>query len=170
MTLARKVDHDMPLFSRKKTIEADTYLWCDACRRSYGHEEAIAGVCPVCGSTTRSMGKYSAIVRGLMSNELSPSPLETKHRQIIRLIWASNGMGERYYRVIAPDMPYNKFESRVTELLCRGAEEGWVRFVLPPAPLPDESAYRLEFDDEDRFLNELEAVFADVAKAEAPST
>ncbi|MEJ7837805.1 MAG: hypothetical protein WKF81_03260 [Thermomicrobiales bacterium] len=152
----------MPLFSRKqRTNDADdSYLWCDTCRRSYRHDEVTDGACPVCASPTRIMGKYSAIVRGLMSNELSASPLETKYRQIIRLIWASNGMGERYYRIIAPDMPYNKFEARVTELLCRGAEEGWVRFVLPPAPLSDESAYRLEFDDDDHFLNELEDTFA----------
>ena len=156
----------MPLFSRKPLSKDDSYLWCDTCRRSYRHEEAVDGICPVCGSNTRAMGKYSAIVRGLMSNELSASPLESKHRQIIRLIWARNGMGEQYYRVIAPDMPYNKFELRVTELLCRGAEEGWVRFVFPPAPVSDESAYKLEFDDEERFLNELEAAFATVAKHE----
>ena len=156
----------MPLFSRKEPTKDDTYLWCDTCRRSYRHEEIIEGVCPICGTTTRAMGKYSAIVRGLMSNELSASPLESKHRQIVRLIWASNGKGEQYYRVLAPDIPYNKFESRVTELLCRGAEEGWVRFVFPSAPTPDESAYKVEFDDEERFLNELEAEFATVAKHE----
>jgi hypothetical protein len=63
-------------------------------------------------------------------------------------------------------MPYNRFESRVTELLCRGAEEGWVRFVLPPAPISDEAAYRLEFDDEDRFLSELEQAFAPASEKE----
>jgi hypothetical protein len=156
----------MPLFRRKPQTEDDTYLWCDTCRRSYRHEEMVEGVCPVCGSSTRPMGKFSAIVRGLMSNELSASPLETKHRQIVRLIWSRNGVGEQYYRIIEPDMPYNRFESRVTELLCRGAEEGWVRFVLPPAPIADEAAYRLEFDDEDRFLSELEQAFAPAGKKE----
>jgi hypothetical protein len=102
------------------------------------------------------MGKFSAIIRGLMSNEMATSPLETRHRQLVRLIWTANGMGEQYYRVLSPDMAYTRFEARVTELLCRGAEEGWVRFIIPPAPRPDESAYRLEFDDEDRFVRELD--------------
>jgi len=44
------------------------------------------------------MGRLAAIARGLMANELSASDLRTKHRQLIRLIWTRNGMGERYYR------------------------------------------------------------------------
>ena len=137
-----------------------TYQWCDTCRRSYDHADAPAGRCPVCGSGTREMGKLAALARGFMANELSSSDLRTKHRQLVRLIWTRNGMGERYYRVIAPDLPYNKFEARVTDLLCQGAEEGWVRFVLPAAPSNDEAAYTLEFADEDRFVRELEANFA----------
>jgi hypothetical protein len=104
------------------------------------------------------MGRFAAIARGLMANELSASDLETRHRQLIRLIWTRNGMGERYYRVLAPDMPYTRFEASVTGLLSRGAEEGWVRFIFPPAPSADESAYRLEFVDEERFVRELEAL------------
>jgi hypothetical protein len=102
------------------------------------------------------MGKFSAILRGLMSNELVASDLRTKHRQLVRLIWTRNGMGERYYRVLAPDIPYNKFEARVTELLCRGAEEGWVKIMIPAAPSTDDSQYKIEFDDEERFVRELE--------------
>jgi len=142
------------------SIDADkTYLWCDTCRRSFRLEDVEAERCPVCGGQLRPMGKFSAIVRGLMANELSASPLETKHRQLVRLIWTRNGMGEEYYKVIEPDCSYNRFEARVTDLLCRGAREGWVRFVFPPAPSGDESAYRLEFDDEDRFIAELQLLF-----------
>lgn len=104
------------------------------------------------------MSRIAAIARGIMANELSISPLESKHRQLIRLIWTRNGMGEQYYRVLAPDMPYNRFESHVTRLLERGAGEGWVRFIFPPSPSGDESAYRLEFEDEARFVQELEAL------------
>ena len=136
----------------------NTYLWCDTCRRSFRHEESTDALCPVCGSNMRQLGKFSAIFRGLMSNEMAASPLETRHRQLVRLIWTANGMGEQYYRVLTPDMPYSRFESKVTELLCRGAEEGWVRFVIPPAPVPDESAYKLEFSDEDHFVAELDAL------------
>lgn len=104
------------------------------------------------------MGRLAAIARGIMANELTISPLESKHRQLIRLIWTRNGMGEQYYRVLAPDMPYNSFEAQVTKLLEQGADEGWVRFVFPPSPTADEAAYRLEFADEDRFIRELEAL------------
>lgn len=143
-----------------------TYFWCDACRRSYVRDDLdLDGRCPVCHGAVRSMGRVQAILRGLVSNELSASDLKTKHRQLVRLIWTRNGMGERYYRVLAPALPYNRFEARVTELLCRGAEEGWVRFVLPPSPSADESAYRVEFDDEERFVAELEALFGPEAAA-----
>jgi hypothetical protein len=146
---------------------SNTYLWCDTCRRSYSHEDAPEGLCPVCGNQARAIGKFSAILRGLMANELSPSPMVSKHRQLIRLIWTHNGMGEQYYRVIAPEMSYNKFEAAVTAILCRGAEEGWVRFNIPPAPRDDESAYKLELVDEDRFINELQALAGpDAAKQE----
>lgn len=141
----------------------NTYLWCDRCRRSYRHEDAPEDLCPLCEEPVRPMGKFSAIVRGLMSNELVASDLQTKHRQLIRLIWTRNGMGERYYRIIEPDIPYSRFEARVTELLCHGAEQGWVKFIFPAGPRPDEAAYRMELVDEDRFVAELEALFAPAA-------
>jgi hypothetical protein len=139
---------------------SNTYLWCDTCRRSYRHHETERGHCPVCDGELRPIGKYQAIVRGLMSNELAASEIYTKHRQIIRMIWTRNGMGEQYYRALGPNLSYNRFEARVTELLCRGAQEGWVRFVLPPAPTGDDSAYKIEFDDDNRFIDELTAEFA----------
>ncbi len=139
---------------------AKGYCWCDACRRSFSPLDVPVGQCPVCGGSTREMGRLSAIARGLMANELVASDIRTKHRQLVRLIWTRNGMGERYYKVLAPDLPYNRFEARVTDLLMRGAEEGWVRFVMPPAPSADESAYRVEFDSEERFVEELAALVA----------
>ena len=142
----------------ERNSQAKTYLWCDTCRRSYRHEETNGGTCPVCAGETRELGKFSAILRGLMSNELAPSPLVSRHRQLVRLIWTHNGMGEQYYRVIAPEMSYNRFEARVTDILCQGAEEGWVQFVIPPAPREEESAYRLHLVDEDRFITELQAL------------
>ncbi len=135
---------------------AKTYLWCSRCRRSFRHEDAPDDLCPICTLELAPMGKFAAIVRGLMSQELAAPEIRTKHRQLIRLIWTRNGMGERYYSVLAPGIPYNRFEARVTDLLCRGAEEGWVRFVFPAAPSSDEGEYRLEFVDEDRFVRELE--------------
>ena len=107
-----------------KSSAAKTYLWCDVCRRSYNHGDAPSGACPVCASQLREMGRLAAITRGFMANELVASDIRTKHRQLLRLIWTRNGMGERYYRVLAPDLPYNRFEARVTELLARGRGRG----------------------------------------------
>ena len=138
-----------------------TYLWCDSCRRSFTHSDAPDGHCPICQSPMRAMGKMTAILRGIMATELVASDLRTKHRQLVRLIWTRNGMGERYYHVLTPNMPYNRFEARVTDLLCRGALDGWVRFILPAAPSIDEADYRIEFVDEERFVLELEALAAE---------
>lgn len=146
------------------------WLWCDTCRRSFRHDETDDGACPVCGNPTREVGRFSAILRGLMANELAASPLISKHRQMVRLIWTRNGMGEQYYRVIAPDMSYSRFETKVTELLCRGAEEGWVKFVIPPAPRDDETEYRLELVDENRFITELQALAGPEAALEEDET
>ena len=150
-----------------RAADPKTYLWCDACRRSYAHADAPGRRCPVDGTPLREMGRLAAIARGIIANELSSPDLRTKHRQLLRLIWTRNGMGERYYRVLGPEIPYPKFEARVTDLLLRGAAEGWVRFVLPPAPTADESAYRLEFDSDERFVEELERLFAGDVGAEA---
>jgi hypothetical protein len=141
-------------------IHRNTYLWCDSCRRSYRHHETRNSACPVCNNDTRPIGKYQAIVRGLMSNELATSELYSKHRQMIRMIWTRNGMGEQYYRALGVDISYNRFEARVTDLLCRGANEGWVTFVMPPSPQGDDAAYRMDFADETRFIDELTREFS----------
>lgn len=136
--------------------QPNSYLWCDACRRSFDHADAPQGSCPVCGGEVRAIGKFNAILRGLMANELSPSPLTSKHRQMIKIMWSRNGMGEDYYRVLAPEMSYNKFETAMTNLLCRGADEGWVQFQIPASPKDDESAYAMKVVNEEKFLEEIQ--------------
>lgn len=152
-----------------KSHNPKSYLWCSACRRSFSHADAPERRCPVCGNPTQEMGRFAAIARGLMANELSASPLETKHRQLLKLIWMRNGMGEQYYRVLAPEMPYSRFEAKLVRLFEQGAAEGWIRFIVPLTPTADESAYRLEFVDEERFILALEALVspADVASSDA---
>lgn len=142
-----------------KSPSQNTYLWCANCRRSYRHEEARDDRCPVCQQAMRPIGKFAAIARGLMANELVTPDITARHRQLIRLIWTGNGMGERYYSALAPDVPYAKFEARVTQLLERGAREGWVRFVLPAAPSEREADYRIEFESDERFVQELALLF-----------
>ena len=138
-----------------ESSNAKTYLWCDQCRRSFTHADAEEGDCPVCGAPMREMGKMSAVLRGLMATELVASDLRIKHRQLVRMIWTRNGLGEQYFRVLEPDMTYGRFESRVTDLVCRGAEEGWIAIQLPVAPSLDDDLYKIDIKDEDRFVEEL---------------
>jgi hypothetical protein len=137
---------------------AKTYLWCDACRRSFTHDDARDGVCPLCAGPVRPMGKMSALLRGLMATEMVATDLRSKHRQLIRMIWTRNGRGEQYFRVLEPDMTYSKFEKQVTEIVCQGLEEGWITVSLPVAPSIDESAYQITIVDENRFVDEMQAV------------
>jgi hypothetical protein len=142
----------------EKANPTKTYLWCASCRRSFRHEDAPDDRCPVCGGEMQPTGKMNALLRGFMANELVSSDLRTKHRQLVRMIWTRNSMGEQYYKVLAPNMPYSRFEARVTDLLCQGARDGWVKFIIPPAPTGEESEYRLEFVDESRFVSALEEI------------
>lgn len=144
----------------------NTYLWCNSCSRSFDHSDAPEGACPVCGGELRAIGKFNAILRGLMANELTPSPIVSKHRQIVKLIWTRNGMGESYYRVLAPELSYNKFESEMTNLLCKGADEGWVQFVMPASPKDDESLYSMKIVDEDRFMAAIQTLAGPEASIE----
>lgn len=139
---------------------ARTYLWCENCRRSFDHDDAPAGICPVCANETREMGRLSALVRGVVSHELATSGVATRHRTLIRMIWTANGMGERYFQALNPGVSYSKFEAAVTDYVCRAAADGWIRVVLPPSPLgATDDAYRLEIDDEERFVVEMAALF-----------
>lgn len=136
----------------------NSYLWCDACRRSFNHHDSPNGRCPICHGEARAIGKFNAILRGLMANELSPSPLMSKHRQMVKIMWTRNGMGEDYYRVLAPEMSYNKFETAMTNLLCRGADEGWIEFLIPASPKDDESLYAMKVINEEKFLEEIQVL------------
>lgn len=144
----------------------NSYLWCDACRRSFDHKTAPDRSCPICGGEVRPVGKFNAILRGLMANELSPSPLMSKHRQMVKIMWTRNGMGEDYFRVLAPEMSYNKFETAMTNLLCRGADEGWIEFVMPASPKDDESLYSMKVINEEKFLEEIQVLAGPEASIE----
>lgn len=90
------------------------------------------------------------------------SEIQKKHRQMIELIWTRSGMGERYFLAVQPrGVSFGSFIRQVTELICRGAREGWITIHLPPAPVFDDEAYRIDIDDPERFVAELEALFAE---------
>lgn len=102
----------------------------------------------------------SAFVRGVMAQELVSSGLSSRHRTMIKMIWTANGMGERYFKALDPGVPYSKFESEVTDFVCQAAADGWVKIVLPPSPIgATDQSYRLEIEDEDRFVLEMSALF-----------
>lgn len=145
-----------------------TYLWCESCRRSFDFPDAPDGRCPICGREMRELGWLTAFVRGVMAQELVSSGLPSRHRTLIRMIWTANGMGERYYKALAPAVTYSTFENRVTDFVCAAAREGWVRFVLPPSPVEAaDDAYRMEIDDEERFISGMAALFVDDGRASA---
>jgi hypothetical protein len=146
---------------------AKTYLWCDACRRSFDFSDAPDNRCPLCGREMRELGWVSAFMRGVMAQELTPAILPARHRALIKSIWTANGMGERYYKALAPGVTYAKFEARVTEYVCRAAQEGWVRIILPPSPVGAlDDAYRMEIDDDERFITEMAELFETPAAVE----
>lgn len=148
-----------------------TFLWCDACRRSFDFPDVQEGRCPLCGSPMRELGWMQAFVRGVMAQEMVSSGLPTRHRQLVRMIWTANGMGERYFRALAPPVTYQKFEARVTDYVCAAAADGWVRVILPASPIgADDQSYRLDIDDEERFVAEMAALFADLDENGNPTT
>jgi hypothetical protein len=108
----------------------------------------------------RELGWVQAFMRGFLAQEMTPSGMPPRHRQLIRHIWTANGMGEQYFKALAPPVTYSKFEARVTEYLCAAAADGWVRFVMPASPLGATDAdYQMEIDDEERFITEMAALF-----------
>lgn len=114
----------------------------------------------MCASEMRELGWMSAFVRGVMAQELSASGIASRHRTMIKMIWTANGMGERYYNALDPGVTYSKFESAVTDFVCQAAAEGWVRVVLPPSPVgASDNSYKLEIDDEERFVSEMSDLF-----------
>lgn len=139
---------------------AKTYLWCDSCKRSFEHDDAPNGTCPICATPMRELGWVSAFLRGVMAQEMTASGIASRHRTMIRMIWTANGMGERYFNALDPGVSYSKFEAMVTDFVCQAATEGWVRVVIPPSPLgATDDAYKLEIDDEERFVTEMSLLF-----------
>ncbi len=108
----------------------------------------------------RELGWMAAFARGVMAQEMVASGLASRHRTMIRMIWTANGMGERYYAALDPGVSYSKFESEVTDLVCRAAFEGWVKILIPSSPLgATDDSYRLDIADEERFVLEMSALF-----------
>ena len=78
---------------------------------------------------------------------------------MVELLWTHDNRGREYYDILRPKVSYGRFVKMVTQLVCRGLEEGWAELQLPPAPVPDDRAYQLIFADPDRFAEEMARLF-----------
>lgn len=82
-----------------------------------------------------------------------------RHLQLVQELWTDGGRDQELFAALRPRMSLSKFTSQVTDVVCKGLEEGWIVLHLPAAPTNDDAAYELEFKDPDRFADELGFVF-----------
>lgn len=128
-------------------------LICDRCGLRPAPEQVPEGVCPECGGTVRPMAR----LEGLVDRWFAPPPqvasaMHRRHLQLVELIWTADGRGREFYELLHPKgVSYDRFVDRVTDVVCQGLAEGWIAIDLPPAPVPDDSAYTIHFRDPDRF-------------------
>lgn len=118
-------------------------------------------VCDECGGELRQMGLFEGFVdRWFAPAEMRDSNIYRRHLQLVELLWTADGRGRELYEIIRPKkVSYTSFVHRVTSLVCRAMEEGWIVATLPAAPVPDDAAYGLKIDDPDRFVDELARLF-----------
>jgi len=137
-------------------------LICDRCGLRPAPELVQADLCPECGGPVRAMAR----LEGLLDRWVAPPPqiasvMHRRHLQLIELIWTADGRGREFYELTRPKgVSYDRFVQRVTGVVCRGIAEGWITIQLPPAPVPDDRAYRIDFHDPERFAEEVLACFA----------
>ena len=135
--------------------------WCQRCEQTHIADDLVdGGACPVCGGATGRISWLTAALRKVGQGTANRSEVQQKHLQLIETIWTADGMGQRYFEICQPgSMYYSRFVRRVTELICRGIEEGWIELVLPVHPLVPNPRYAIEHRDPDRFVRELTALF-----------
>lgn len=124
-------------------------------------EEAGQPVCGDCGGPLRPMGRLEGLVdRWFAPPDQSASELYRRHVQMIELLWTAGDRAQELYRAVQPrGVSYSTFVSRVTEVVCRGVAEGWVQVSFPSIPVADDSSYRLEFLQPERFADEVSKLF-----------
>lgn len=140
---------------------AEPLHWCRRCERTFVADDLVGGeACPACGGPTGRISWLTAALRKVGQGTVNRSEVQQKHLQLIEAIWTADGMGQRYFEICQPgSMYYSRFVRRVTELVCRGIEEGWITLTLPTNPLAPGAQYALEYQDPDRFVRELLALY-----------
>ncbi|HET8627071.1 MAG TPA: zinc-ribbon domain-containing protein [Thermomicrobiales bacterium] len=140
---------------------AEQFFWCPRCERTLlaADLDPDAG-CPHCGGPVERISWLTAALRKVSQGPERRSDLQQKHLALIQAIWTADGMGQRYFEICQPGgMYYSRFVRRVTELICRGIDEGWIGLTLPAQPLVPDAAYAIEYRDPERFVRELQALF-----------
>jgi hypothetical protein len=135
-------------------------LICHSCGQRVWLKPGQERVCSECGGYLRHFGPLEGLVdRFLAPPDHVDSQLHQRHVQMVEALWTQDNRGREYYDIIQPKMSYGRFVKLVTDLVCRGLEEGWAELVLPRAPVPDDRAYKLVFRDPDRFIQEMTQLF-----------
>jgi hypothetical protein len=134
-------------------IDCGHRLWTQADRRE---------PCPDCGGELRRMGPFEAFVdKWFAPPDMHASDMHRRHMQLVELLWTADERGREWYEIVNPKkVSYSSFVKRVNPLICRGLDEGWIVAKIPPAPVPSDTAYGLDITDPERFVNELERLFA----------
>ncbi|HEY8477131.1 MAG TPA: hypothetical protein VIN09_09740 [Chloroflexota bacterium] len=133
-------------------------LICTLCgRRLWGDG---GSPCPECGGPLRPMGRLEGLVdRWFGPPDEAESDLHRRHLQLIELLWSADGRGLEYYNIVRPRVSFGRFVHQVTELVCRGIEEGWIDVQMPRAPSRNRRDYQIRFLDPERFVDEMVRLF-----------
>lgn len=135
-------------------------LICHACGQRYWVAPNDQRACLECGGPLRHFGPIEGLVdRFFAPGDQVDSILYRRHLQIVEELWTQDNRGREYYEILKPKMSYGRFQKAVTQLVCRGLYQGWAELVIPRAPIPDDQAYRLVFNDPDRFIDEMTRLF-----------
>jgi DNA-directed RNA polymerase subunit RPC12/RpoP len=135
--------------------------WCQQCERTIIADDLDdGGACPNCGGPTSRISWLTSALRKVGQGTGNRPEVQQKHLQLIEAIWTADGMGQRYFEICQPgNMYYSRFVRRVTELICRGIEEGWIGLQMPDNPLAKNARYGIDYRDQDRFVRELIALY-----------
>jgi hypothetical protein len=142
------------------TTQPPERLICHGCGLRVWLEPDEARVCRECGGYLRHFGPLEGLVdRFFAPPDHVDSVLYRRHLQMVEALWTQDNRGREYYEILRPKLSYSRFEKMVTELVCRGLYQGWAELLIPRSPVPDDAAYRLVFNDPDRFADEMAALF-----------
>jgi hypothetical protein len=135
-------------------------LICHSCGQRVWLQAGREKTCAECGGYLRHFGPLEGLVdRFFAPPDHVDSQLHHRHVQMVEALWTQNNRGREYYEILRPRVSYSRFVKLVTDLVCRGLEEGWAELVLPPAPRPDDRPNRRVFSDPDRFVQEMTRLF-----------